>query len=157
MPGTRRRPLLLASLLLIALASCGFTPVYAPGTKSAAALSDIKIAEPSNEQGYLFTREMEDRLGRAANPSKLLNYKITIRGEGVESDTDRRRFVGAVTYELIDINTRAVLEKGAVDSFAGYAVSDGLFSSARQDAIKRLVIILADQLTRELIVKLAAP
>ena len=157
MAGTPRRPLLLLSVLLIGLASCGFTPVYAPGTDSAAALSEIEIAEPRNEQGYLFVREMEDRLGRASNATKLLNYKITIRGEGVESDTERRRFVGAVNYELIDLKTRAVLERGTVDSFAGYSVSDGLFSSARQDAIKRLVIILADQVTRELIVKLAAP
>lgn len=157
MPGTRRRSLLLVSILLFGLASCGFTPVYAPGTDSAAALADIELAEPRSEQGYFFVREMEDRLGRAANPSKLLNYKITIQGEGVESDTDRRRFVGVVNYELIDRETRTVLERGAVDSFAGYSVSDGLFITAQQEAIKRLIVILADQLTRELIIKLAAP
>ena len=155
MSGTRYRSMLLIFGFLAGLASCGFTPVYAPGTRSAAVLSDIQIAAPQNEQGYLFVREMEDRLGRATNASKLLNYKITIRGEGIESDTERRRFVGVVTYELVDRGTGAVLEQGAVDSFAGYSVSDGLFISARQDAIRRLVIIMADQLTRELIVKLA--
>lgn len=157
MPGIWPRPFLLISLLLIGLASCGFTPVYAPGTNSAAALSEIKVAEPKNEPGYIFVREMEDRIGQATNPTKLLNFRIAINGEGIESDTERRRFVGVVYYKLIDLNTRAVLEQGTVDSFASYSVSDGLFISARQEAIKRLVIILADQLTRELIVKLAAP
>ena len=147
-------------LLLAALASfaaCGFTPVYAPGSQTGVALSDIELEEPKNEQGYLFVREMEDRIGRPSNASKLLRYTITIRGEGVESDTERRRFVGVANYQLIDKKTLAVEQTGAVDTFAGYSVSDGLFITARQDAIKRLIVILADQMTRELAIKLAQP
>lgn len=141
--------------VVVFVGACGFTPVYAPGSDTAVALADIELEEPKNEQGYLFAREMEDRIGRHANASKLLRYNITIRGEGVESDTERRRFVGAASYQLIDKSTLAVEQSGAVDTFAGYSVSDGLFITARQDAIKRLIVILADQMTRELTIKLA--
>ena len=144
-------------VLATGLASCGFTPVYAPGSESAANLSDIRIAAPRNEQGYLFVREMEERLGRNSQASKFLKFNITIRGEGVESETERRRFVGAVSYELLDIRSQAVLARGSVDSFTGYSVSGGLIVSARQDAVQRLVVILADKLVQELIVKLAKP
>ena len=146
-----------AVTLTLFTASCGFTPVYAPATGTQQAFSDIEIDEPRNEQSYLFVREMEDRLGRASDAGKLLKYEIKIRGEGIESDSDLRRFVGAVAYRLIEKDTKKVLTTGSVDSFAGYSVSDGLFISAREDAIERLIVILADQVTRELMAKLAQP
>ena len=141
--------------LMIGVASCGFTPVYAPGSQTAQMLSEIAVAAPTNQSSYLFAREMEERLGRPTNPASTLKYRITIKGEGVESDTERRRFVGVVSYELIATDTEAVLASGAVDSFAGYSVSNGLFVSAQQDARERLITIMADQLTRELMAKLA--
>lgn len=146
-----------ALISLLSAASCGFTPVYAPGTGTQQALSEIEIAEPKSKQSYLFVREMEDRIGRSTNPSKLLKYEVKIRGEGVESDSDRRRFVGVVTYRLIENETKKLVASGSVDSFAGYSVSDGLLISAREDAVDRLIVILADQVTRELIAKLAQP
>lgn len=146
-----------ACFLLFWLASCGFTPVYAPGSQTAAALSDILIAPPTNQSSYLFVREMEERLGRPADASRLLNFQITVKPEGVESDTERRRFVGVVNYTLVSRDTGQTITSGAVDNFAGYSVSNGLFVSARQDALERLMVILADQLTRELIVKLSSP
>ncbi len=151
------RPRHLIWVLAIFAAACGFTPVYAPGSDVAVALSDIELEEPKNEQSYLFVREMEDRLGRPANASRLLKYKITIRGEGVESETERRRFVGAATYQLFEKKTDSIVASGAVDTFTGYSVSDGIFVAARQDAIKRLIVILADQMTRELTIKLSKP
>ena len=144
-----------AAVLTIGLASCGFTPVYAPDSETAAALSDISLAAPKNEHSYLFVREMEERLGRASGGSKLLNYKITIKGEGVESDSDRRRFVGVVLYDLVDQDTSKTVLTGSADSFTGYSVSNGLFVSARQDALERLIVILSDQVTRDLMIKLS--
>lgn len=141
--------------LLLALSSCGFTPVYAPGSQTAVALSDISVSAPTNQLSYLFVRAMEERLGRPANPSKTLRYQIKVEPEGVENESERRRFVGVVTYELISRDTKAKIVGGAVDSFTGYSSSDGLFASARQDALERLMIILADQVQRDLIVKLS--
>lgn len=156
MRNTGFRRLIQGIVLLMAVASCGFTPVYAPGSQTAQKLSEIAVAAPNGQYSYLFARAMEDRLGRPTNPASLLKYQITIKGEGVESDTERRRFVGAVSYELLETGTDVVLASGAVDSFAGYSVSNGLFVSAQQGAIERLISIMADQLTRELMVKLAA-
>lgn len=156
MRGTGFRPFLMASIMALGLAACGFTPVYAPGTRSAETLADIKVAPPTNRNSYLFVREMEERLGRNLNASNLLKYEITVKPEGVESDTERRRFVGVVSYELVELGTETVVTTGAVDTFTGYSVSNGLFVSAQDDALERLIIILSDQLTRELAAKLSA-
>ena len=149
--------LLAACVLVLGTASCGFTPVYAPGSGTAEALSQIEIDAPKNQNSYLFVRAMEERLGRPTDADKLLKHRVSVVGEGVESDTDRRRVVGAVSYQLINKKSKKVLASGNVDTFAGYSVSDGLFAGAQQDAIERLIIIMADQLTRELMIKLAKP
>ncbi|WP_299848788.1 LPS assembly lipoprotein LptE [uncultured Roseovarius sp.] len=148
---------LAALLVTLVVAACGFTPVYAPGSDTAQVLSQIEIAEPRNQNSYLFVRAMEERLGRPTDADKILKHKVSVVGEGVESDTDRRRVVGAVSYQLTDKKTKKLLASGNVDTFAGYSVSDGLFAGAQQDAIERLIIIMADQLTRELMIKLAKP
>ncbi len=141
-------------LLAVGLAGCGFTPVYAPDSETSRALSNISVAAPKNRYSYIFAREMEDRIGRPAHATRVLRYHIGIAGEGIESDTERRRFVGSATYRLIDSDTGKEILNGSVDSFTGYSVSNGLFSSARQDALERLMIILADQVSRELMAKL---
>lgn len=145
-----------ALLLMLTLAACGFTPVYAPGSATVTALSDIMLEAPRNRTSYLFVREMEERLGRPAEAGRLLRYRISIRAEGVESDTERRRYVGIVTYHLVDRDSGARIASGTVDSFTGYSVSDGLFVSADQKARERLIVILADQVMRELMVRLSA-
>ncbi len=150
-------PIVRAFALIALVASCGFTPVYAPGSQTALALSTIEVEEPKNQNSYLFVRAMEDRLGRPTDADKLLKYKVTIKPEGVESDNDRRRVVGVTNYRVVMKGTKKVVASGAVNSFAGYSVSDGLFAGARQDAVERLITIMADQMTRELIIKLSGP
>lgn len=140
--------------LMFALASCGFTPVYAPGSQIGQSMSGIELAEPNSQNGYLFVRAMEAHLARPANADKVLRYRVSVVHEGVESDSNRRRVVGTATYRLHEIGTNKLIATGAVNSFAGYSVSDGLFAGARQDAIERLIKILADQTIRDLIVKL---
>ena len=58
--------------LPLALAACGFTPVYAPGGTGAALRGKVTIVAPESEEGYLILRNVEERLGRAqANVYRL--------------------------------------------------------------------------------------
>ena len=59
LPRPLRRLLLLAPL---ALAACGFEPLYAPGNAGAELHNRVLVDAPSDQNGYLLTREIEERL-----------------------------------------------------------------------------------------------
>ena len=57
------RRILLA--LPLALAACGFTPVYGPDGAGSKLRGQVLVQEPSTQAGYLLTRHLETRLGRS--------------------------------------------------------------------------------------------
>ena len=66
---------------LAALAGCGFTPAYGPGGAGAALQGKVRIAEPSDRNGFDLVQRLEDRLGRSSAPRYLLDFTIaTDRG-----------------------------------------------------------------------------
>lgn len=67
-PTHMRRRFLLA-LPLLALAACGFEPVYGPGGAGAALQNRVLVDAPEDRFGYFLVREVESRLGRAATPA----------------------------------------------------------------------------------------
>jgi len=153
MRNLRAWPIFQVLLLVLSSASCGFSPVYAPGSETAAALSEISVAAPNSRPSYLLVREMEERLGRPTRAKNLLRYQISVSSEGDVADANRIRLIGVVTYDLAEIGSEKVLFSGEVDSFTGYSADNTFVSAVRQDALKRLMVILADQLFRELIIK----
>ena len=143
------------------LAACGFTPVYGPGGGAAALQNAILVDEPVTREGYLLTREIEQRLGRASDPQYGLGYDITVREEAIaiapNNVTTRYNLIGQATYALRDLNTQKVVSSGKVNSFTGYSASgtSAATQSAEKDARARLVQILADQMILRLVA--AAP
>lgn len=151
------RRIVLGTILSLELASCGFTPVHAPGSQVGMELSNIVVAPPKQEVDYLFVRVMEERLGRNANAEKILKYDISIYQDGVESVADRYNLIGTVSYKLaLRDDTKRVVEAGEVDSFTSYAVSSELYTASQRDARERLVVILADKLIADLTIKMAS-
>ena len=150
-----RRHFLLGSAA--ALAGCGFAPAYGPNGAGNRLLSTILMDEPKTRAAFLLTREIEDRLGRAANPRYGLSYAITItdRAVGITGDdiTSRYNIEGAVTYALREMNGGAVVATGKVDSFTSYSASGTTVATqaAERDARARLMTILADQIVTRLI------
>jgi len=150
-----RRSFIVASLL--ALAGCGFSPVYAPGGAGDGLREAIFLAEPDNRNEFSFVSQMEQRLGRAENARYSMAYKITTRSEGVgitpEQETTRKNVFGTVEYSVTEIGSKTVLHSGSVDNFTGYSTTSlivGTQSSTR-DANKRLMVLLADQVVARLI------
>jgi len=157
-----KRVLRFSLMLLLALgtASCGFEPVYAPGSQTAAELSDIVVAPPNNYRAsYVFVREMENRLGRNLNGGKRLEHDVWVFDEnpGFLSTGGRIQRVGKVTYKVVSVEDDRFLFGGSVENFVTFVVDSNIVRSAVADATDRLMTILVDQMTAELTARLSDP
>ena len=86
-----RRSILLVPL---ALTACGFQPVYGPKGTGTALQNRVLVDAPQDRNGYLLTRELEERLGRANPATYGLALTITTTQEGLAIDPEgnTRRF-----------------------------------------------------------------
>ncbi|SIS55571.1 LPS-assembly lipoprotein [Roseivivax lentus] len=155
MSSSDRRQLLAGLAGLAGLAACGFTPAYGPAGGASDILGTIAVAEPSNRNGYLLVRRLEERLGRASGPMQLdYEYRIDEQDFGTTSAgfTTRYRLVGTITYELKEASGR-LITRGTVEEFVGFSATGSIVSTpaARADAEVRLATILADRMVEELI------
>ena len=148
-----RRHILLAPL---ALTACGFQPVYGPQGTGARLQNRVLVDEPDERNGYLLTRALEERLGRAGTPDYGLSLTIRTQQDGLAIDTEgnTRRFnlLGTVDYALRSLSNGDVVASGSVDNFTGYSATGSTVAtlSAEQDAQARLMSILADQIVTRL-------
>ena len=140
----------------LALAACGFQPVYGPGGTGTLLQNRVLVDGPNDRNGYLLTRELEERLGRA-NPAAFglaLNITTTEDRLAIDPAGNTRRFnlLGTVDYALRDLNTGNVVASGKVENFTGYSATGSTVATlaAEQDAQKRLMNILADQIVTRL-------
>ncbi len=153
-PGRRKVLGLLA--LAPALAACGFTPVYAPGSTASTLRGRVEVAPPETADSYLLVEELEDRLGRPATPAYRLGYVLITESQGqaitAASDITRYSVVGRVAYELRPIDSDRVLASGEVQNFTGYSATGSTVETlaAERDANARLMTILADQIVAQL-------
>ena len=148
-----RRHILLAPL---ALTACGFQPVYAPGGTGQQLQNRVLVDEPDARNGYLLTRALEERLGRAdpADYGLSLNIRTQQDGLAIDAEGDTRRFnlLGQVEYALRNLGSGDVVVSGSVDNFTGYSATGSTVATlaAEQDAQQRLMNILADQIVTRL-------
>ncbi|MGJ5618033.1 LPS assembly lipoprotein LptE [Sulfitobacter sp. MF3-043] len=148
-----RRTLILAPL---ALAACGFEPVYGPGGNGSALQNRVLVDEPNERYGYFLTREIEGRLGRAAAPTYGLALTIATKQAGlatdVEGNTQRFNLIGTVDYALRHLSTGQIVTSGKVENFTGYSATGTTVATlaGEQDAQVRLMTILADQVVTRL-------
>lgn len=150
----RRTFLLLGAL---ALAGCGFTPALAPGGPGNALLGGVQMEAPTDKDGFDFVARLEDRLGRSDAPAYRLGYQIATRSQGLgitpTGSITRYNLDGGITYALRDVATDAVVASGRVESFTSWSATGSTLSTltAEDDARRRLMQILADQIVTRLI------
>jgi LPS-assembly lipoprotein len=149
-----RRSVLLAPL---ALAACGFTPALAPDGPATALMGTVYVQDPSNKNGFDLVERLEERLGRPENPRYDLAYTIVTETVGVGITTDnkitRYNLKGVVDYSLTDRASGARVAGGRVQNFTAYTATGSTVAglAAEEDAALRLMRILADQITAQLI------
>ncbi|WP_415401225.1 LPS assembly lipoprotein LptE [Tateyamaria sp. SN3-11] len=145
-----------SALLCLALAACGFTPVYGPGGAGTQLQNRVQVDRPIDRDGFLLVQRLEERLGRAGDPAYTLAVDLNVGREAraIDSDGDIRRFhmIGDATYTLTEMATGAVVRSDTVDNFVGYSATGTTVATlaAQRDAQERLMTILADEIVLQL-------
>ncbi|EEW26635.1 LPS assembly lipoprotein LptE [Rhodobacter ferrooxidans] len=143
-------------LIAAALAGCGFTPAYAPGGPAEHLQGAIRVAAPSDKNGFDLVERLEERLGRPEAARFQLAYTITTKPIGVaitpENAVLRYNLTGAVDWTLTD-GAGSRVAGGKVESFTSYSATGSTVAglTAEEDAGYRLMRILADQIVMRLL------
>ena len=150
----RRTFLLLAAA---ALAGCGFTPAYGPQGGGARLLGTVQTDSPKTRDDFALTRRLSERLGPLETARYRLAYTVKTQALGQaitpSNATTRYSLTGTVDYTLHDIGTDAVLLTGKVASFTSWSATGTVVAtdSAEEDAHRRLMSMLADQIVTRLL------
>lgn len=147
----------LALLCTLALAGCGFAPVYGPDGGASGLSGSIEVDPPRDTEGFALVRRLEDRLGLATAPAYTLSADIRLsevaRGITIDQIITRYHVRGQASYRLRDAASGEILTSGDVSNFTAYATTGTPVAtqSAQADARERLMAILADQIVAELL------
>ncbi|MCG7520644.1 LPS assembly lipoprotein LptE [Ruegeria sp. Ofav3-42] len=150
-----RRTLLLMPL---ALAACGFEPVYAPGGAGSALYGKVAVSAPNSVTSYLLIENLEQRLGRSATSGNEYNLDVSVRTRRVSAaitttnETNRYTINGTANYSLRSNATGQIVASGTVTDFVGYSAAGSTVSTLadERDANQRLMVILSDQIINRL-------
>lgn len=145
----------------MALAGCGFVPVYGPGGGMSALHGATEILVPTNEAGFRLRDQLLRRLG--PNDAALYTLVTTISIEKVsvaiaESNAATRiNLLGKSDYALRAADGTTITS-GTVSGFTGYSTTGNTVATeaAAADAEERLAVLLADQIMARLMAALAA-
>ncbi|MCB1388358.1 MAG: hypothetical protein KDK12_04295 [Rhodobacteraceae bacterium] len=146
----------LAAVGAVALAGCGFRPVYGPGGTGRALRNAVRADDPVSRADFQFLHALEDLLGRPTAPRFALDYRIETheRGGGVVQNfgATRVQLFGTLHFTLTDIGTGATLAEGEVAGNTVYSTTGTQLSTmtAAEDAELRLMRMLADSLVTRL-------
>jgi LPS-assembly lipoprotein len=144
-------------LLFLPLAACGFAPAYGPGSAMAGLQGRVRVADPSDKNGFDLVERLEESLGRPDAPLYDLTYSVTTASEAVgitpEGTITRYTLSGEVTWALIRRADQARITGGSAESFTAYSATGSTVAglAAEEDAALRLMRILADQIVTQLI------
>ena len=149
-----RRGLLLGAL---ALAACGFSPVYGPGGAGGKLFGQIRAADPSTPDEFTFAGRIAERLGpdQAARFALAYNLRIAVVSQAITSEevTTRYSLNGTADFVLTETASGAEVTRGQVSTFTSYSTTGTTIAtmSAEQDAHDRLARMLADQVVTRLL------
>lgn len=143
--------------LPLALAACGFTPVYGPEGAGTKLRGQVLVQEPTSQAGYLITRHLETRLGRSGSAARYgLDLVISLDEDDLaiseSGDITRFNLIGIVEFALRDTSTGTIITSGQVENFTAYSATGSTVATlaAERDAVERLMVILGDQITTRL-------
>lgn len=157
-----RRGLLSLALAGLALAGCGFQPLYGEGSPAAAMRGRFVLDTPAGLPGFEMRERLIERLGDAEAPVYRLRVALELDSEGsalTQQDyTTRYDVTGVARYEVLPVAGGAPVLTGTVSSITGYSAPEGENASAfaslvaERDAHVRLARTLADRIVTELAV-----
>ena len=141
----------------LALSACGFAPAYAPGGPASGLQGRVRAADPGDKAGFDLVTRLEERLGPPANAPYALTYSISLQAV-VVGVTDalaitRYNLNGFVDWQLLPAAGGPALVAGRVQSFTSWSATGSTVATvtAQDDATRRLMVILADQIVTRLL------
>ncbi|WP_423210872.1 LPS assembly lipoprotein LptE [Paracoccus yeei] len=148
-----RRGVLLAAL---ALAACGFAPVYGPGGTGTRLQDKVRTADPRTPDDFAFAGRIAERLGPDGTRYELdWRLRIAVVPQAITPDeiTTRYSLNGTASYVLTEIASGRTVARGQVSSFTSYSTTGTTIATlaAEQDAHRRLARLLADQVVTRLL------
>lgn len=141
----------------LALAACGFSPVYAPGGAGGKLFGQIRTADPKTPDEFTFAGRIAERLGpeQAARFDLAYQLRIAVVSQAITAEevTTRYSLNGTADFVLTDKATGQRVTRGQVSSFTSYSTTGTTIAtmSAEQDAHDRLARMLADQVVTRLL------
>lgn len=154
------------ALPALALAGCGFRPMYGPRPDTATAgLETVRVGLIVERNGQLLRRHLEQRLGRSGAAAKYdlrvgLTYGIEVQGFERDGTPSRVRITATANWFLYDTNVPARLVATGIDrAFDAYNVPENQFfaaDTARNAAEQRLMEQLAEDIVQRLAVRFEA-
>jgi LPS-assembly lipoprotein len=147
--------------LALALASCGFRPMYMESATGGPAIGPVVIDKIDGKGGYVLKSELEKLLDveRGTGPVRHLVITMTesVGGLGfrVDESASRSDLLLDASYRLYDFEGQEVL-KGTIRSVASYDVPTSAYGeiTAQDDARERAAETLAEKLRAELALRL---
>ena len=150
-----RRAILLSGAL--ALAACGFTPVYGPGGTGGKLFGKIRAADPKTPDDFSFAGRIAERMGPDSAARFALDYRLRIavvpQAITLDEVTTRYSLNGTADFVLTETASGAEVTRGQVSTFTSYSTTGTTIAtmSAEQDAHDRLARMLADQVVTRLL------
>ena len=155
-----RQRLAAAAALLLALAGCGFTPLYDEGTPAAAMGGQVAVDVIDGAAGFVMRERLVTRLGAAEAPTHRLAVDLEFETVGVALNTQgvttRFNTIARAAYALVPLGGGQAVEAGQVRAVSGFSAPDlpaaTAFATevAGRDAERRLAVTLADQIVLRL-------
>lgn len=149
-------------LALMLVSGCGFVPALGTDSPARGLMGAVRADSPTTQADYDFVARIEERLGRSDQPKYDLRFKIVIEKEGVgitaEGATTRYVLTGSAEWALIDAVSGDLLASATVRNFAGWSATGSTIAglAAEEDAQRRLVRLLADQVVAAVTTRMAA-
>lgn len=144
-------------LIFLALAGCGFTPALGTDGSAQRLMGRIWPQVPQDQSGFAFVKQIEARLGRVEQRDFDLTYTITTLSDGVgitpEGAITRYNLNGTVVWTLASHADGLRMAGGTVSNFTSYSATGSTVAglAARQDAARRLMVVLADQVVARML------
>lgn len=145
-----RRAILLAPL---ALAACGFTPIYGRGSAAEALHGKIALGEINSRLTFEFNEQLENHLGRAEAPLFQLEVTLNVETKGLAITQDnaitRYNLTAEASFTLTRISDGKVVLLDSLRAFTAYSATASAYATyvSERDANRRLAVSLADQIT----------
>lgn len=150
-----------ALLALVALASCGFSPMYAQGPGHGPAIGAVSIAQIDGKAGHSLRAELDRILSIEAGAGPAQPLTITLREEvvplGLRLDESASRAELRLHADYVFEPTGGRQIRGSVLTVVNYEVPLAAFAaiSAQDDARERAAETLAQRMRAELALRLA--